>query len=102
MTESGWIGELVKLGGSAVTTMIPKIRKRALGVLAITKHSNNWPKGLQVRDYEMVAMAVAVICDKNACSGLLECADFTDVHVTGSDTETGICLTLIQEQPEAL
>ncbi|KAJ2956688.1 hypothetical protein NQZ79_g7504 [Umbelopsis isabellina] len=102
MTDSAWIGELVKLGGSAVATMIPKIRKRALGVLAITKHSYNWPKGLQVRDYEMVAMAVAVVCNKNACSGLLECADFSDVHVTGSDTETGICLALIQEQPEAL
>ncbi|KAJ2956689.1 hypothetical protein NQZ79_g7505 [Umbelopsis isabellina] len=102
MTDTGWIGELVKLGGSAIATMVPKIRKRALGVLAITKHSNNWPKGLQVRDYEMVAMTVALVCDKNACSGLLECADFSDVHLTGSDTETGICLTLIQEQPEAL
>ncbi|KAJ2956691.1 hypothetical protein NQZ79_g7503 [Umbelopsis isabellina] len=102
MTDSAWIGELVKLGGSAVTAMIPKIRRRALSVLAITKHSYNWPTCLQVRDYEMVAMAVAVVCDKNACSGLLECADFSDVHVTGSDTETGICLTLIQEQPEAL
>ncbi|KAG2176941.1 hypothetical protein INT43_007595 [Umbelopsis isabellina] len=82
VADSGWIGELVKLGGSAVTSMIPKIRKCALGVLAITQHSNNWPKGLQVRDYEMVSEAIAVVCDKNACSGLLESADLDSTGLT--------------------
>lgn len=63
MTDAAGIVGLAKLAADAATSMFPKIRKRALGVLAITKHSNNWPKGLEVRDYEMVIMAIPLVCD---------------------------------------
>jgi hypothetical protein len=102
MLDSGLLIETLRLGSSTLTIMTPKIRKRAIGIFAFAKHPTNWPNGLQFRDYEIVSLAVAKVCDENACSGLLECADFSDIGLTGPDTKTGVCLARLKEQPLAL
>jgi hypothetical protein len=102
MLDSGLITEMLRLGSSTVAIMTPKIRKRVIGIFAFARHPTNWPNGLQFRDYEIVSLAVAEVCDKNACPGLIECADFSDIGLTGSDTKTGVCLALLQEQSGAL
>lgn len=102
MTDFSWVGELVKYGGDKLEKIIPKVRKRAVGILTKMKHSDNWPTGLQRRDYELMSQAITIICDRKAFHTLVDVADFSDVDVSSPETGTGICLALVHEQPECV
>ncbi|CAM0137235.1 unnamed protein product [Umbelopsis sp. WA50703] len=102
MLDSGLTAEILRVVSSTLANMTPKIRKRFIGIFAFAKHPRNWPNGLQFRDYEIVSLAVAILCDENASPGLLECADFSDIGLIGPNTKTGVCLAMLQEQPLAL
>jgi hypothetical protein len=101
MLDSVLMAEILRVVSSTLANLTPKIRKRGIGIFAFAKHPTNWPNGLQFRDYEIVSLAVAKLCDENACPGLLECADFSDIGLTGPDTKTGVCLALLQAQSGA-
>jgi hypothetical protein len=86
---------LIPLVSEPIKALVPAVRKRASGVMARIGE-DNWPTGLQARDYEAMVLAVTIVTFKNErASGVSRELEF-DLP-DGSLPRDGMCLQVMAD-----